>query len=122
DQNSGESNLDFVYRSLGGDYLSPGRDTGGMVHGRLFKRGLNYWVGGFQHDGENSRSFKTNGPNVVQVGRADTTFAARITAAVFRKAGFGFFRAAEVGGSVATSELSDDGFLPNGLRGRTVMS
>ena len=26
------------------------------------------------------------------------------------------------GGSVATSELSDEGFLPNGLRARTVMS
>ena len=41
DQTSGETNLDFIYRSLGGDYLSPGRDVGGEVHGRFFQRGQN---------------------------------------------------------------------------------
>lgn len=122
DQNSGESNLDFVYRSLGGNYLSPGRDIGGMVHGRLFKRGLNYWVGGFEHDGENSRSFKSSGAQTVVVGRGDQTYAARVTATVFRKTGIALLEEAEVGGSWATSQLSDEGFLPHGLRARTVMS
>lgn len=114
DQTSGEADLDFVYRSLGGNYLSPGRDIGGMVHGRFFSRGLNYWVGGFQQDGDNSRSGRIAG--------ADRTFAGRLTATIFRKAGMQWLRDAEVGGSFATSELSDESFQPNGLRARTVMS
>jgi len=121
DQTSNESNLDFVFRSLGGDYLSPGRDIGGMVHGRFFKRGLNYWAGGFKHDGENSRSGNPR-PELRKIRGADTTFAGRVTAAVFRKARLGFLHDAEVGGSFASSQLSDNGFTPNGLRGRTVMS
>jgi phosphate-selective porin len=114
DETSGESNLDFVYRSLGGDYVSPGRDIGGMVHGRFFNRGLNYWAGAFKHDGDNSRSAKIAG--------ADRTYAGRLTATIFRKTGLAFLREAELGGSYATSELSDRSLLPNGLRGRTVMS
>jgi phosphate-selective porin OprO/OprP len=121
DQTSGESNLDFVYRSLGGDYLSPGRDIGGMVHGRFFKRGLNYWVGGFQHDGENSRSGNPQ-PELRKTRGADQTFAGRVTAAIFRKAGLAFLQDGDVGGSFATSTLPDNGFTPNGLRGRTVVS
>jgi phosphate-selective porin len=122
DQTSGETNLDFVYRSLGGDYLSPGRDIGGMVHGRFFKRGLNYWAGGFEHDGDNSRSTKTSGNDEVVVGEGDFTVAGRVTAAVFRKVGPAFLKEAELGGSFANSNVSDKGFLPNGLRSRTVMS
>lgn len=114
DQNSGEADLDFTYRSLGGDYLSPGRDVGGMVHGRFFHRGLNYWVGGFGQDGDNSRSSKIAG--------ADTTFVARLTASVFRRTGLAFLKEAEVGGSFATSDVSDESFRPNGLRARTVVS
>jgi phosphate-selective porin len=56
DETSGEAELDFVYRSLAGSYLSPARDIGVMVNGRFFKRGLNYWGGWFQQDGENSQS------------------------------------------------------------------
>lgn len=111
DQTSGESELDFVYRSLGGRYLSPGRDVGVMVHGRFFNRGLNYWVGGFRKDGDNSRSSKIAG--------ADRTYAVRLTATPLRRLGV---PGLELGGSFATSELSDDSVLPNGLRGRTVMS
>jgi len=122
DQTSGETNLDFVYRSLGGDYLSPGRDIGGMVHGRFFKRGLNYWAGGFQHDGDNSRSTKTVGNEEVVVGEGEFTLAGRVTATVFRKFGPAVLKEAEVGGSFANSDVDDKGFLPNGLRGRTVMS
>jgi phosphate-selective porin len=122
DQTSGETNLDFVYRSLGGDYLSPGRDIGGEVHGRFFKRGLNYWVGGFEHDGDNSRSTKTVGTDEVLVGEGDFTVAGRVTATVFRRFGPDILKEAEVGGSFATSDVDDKGFLPNGLRGRTVMS
>ena len=113
DQLGGDTALEFVFRSLGGSYLAPGRDVGVMVHGRFFKRGLNYWVGGFQRDGENSRSSKMEG--------ADETFAARVTARPFRKLK-GVFGETEVGTSFALSSVSDVSVLPNGLRGRTVLS
>lgn len=72
DQLTGVSNNDFVYRSLGGNYLTPARDTGGMVHGRLFDCGFTYAVGYFEHDGDNARSNKVAG--------GDRTMAARVTA------------------------------------------
>src|SRR5262245_34060314 len=122
DQTSGETNLDFIYRSLGGDYLSPGRDIGGEVHGRFFQRGLYYWVGGFQHDGQNSRSSRTVGNDQVTVGDANFTAAGRVTALVFRKFGPTFLKFTEVSGSYAQGNVSDTGFLPNGLRGRTVVT
>jgi len=77
-----------VNRSLGGDYLSPGRDVGAMVHGRFFKRGVNYWVGGFRHDGENSRSTKIAG--------GDDTGAGRVTVALFRHLGMPLLAEAQV--------------------------
>ena len=123
DQTSGETNLDFIYRSLGGDYLSPGRDIGGGVHGRFFHRGLNYWAGVFQHDGDNSRSSRNVGTDEeIVVGEGGTTVAGRVTAAVFRRFGPAVLKGAEVGGSFETAHVDDKGFLPNGLRGRTVVS
>ena len=122
DQTSGETNLDFIYRSLGGDYISPGRDIGGEAHGRFFQRGLNYWVGGFQHDGQNSRSSKTVGNEEITVGEAGFTMAGRLTALVFRKFGPTILKGAEIGGSYAQGNVSDKGFLPNGLRARTVVT
>ena len=113
DQQAGDSKLDMVHRSLGGDYLAPGRDWGAMVHGRFFKRGLNYWVGGFRQDGENSRSAKIVG--------GDTTFVGRVTVRPFRKISK-VLGEAEVGTAYAQTDVSDASFLPNGLRGRTVMS
>ena len=53
------------------------------MHGRFFKRGLNYWGGGFQHDGENSRSSKNVGTDEVTVGEAGVTAAGRVTALSF---------------------------------------
>jgi phosphate-selective porin OprO/OprP len=112
DQTSGESNLDFINRSGGGDYLSPGRDIGAMVHGRFFRRRLNYEVGGFKQDGDNSRSRRIAG--------GDTTFAGRVTVQPFKEDSTN--GEAEIGGSFASTEVSDESLLPNGLRGRTVMS
>jgi phosphate-selective porin len=122
DQTSGETNLDFIYRSLGGDYLSPGRDVGGEVHGRFFQRGLNYWVGGFRHDGQNSRSSRDVGNEEVTVGEAGFTMAGRVTGLVLRKAGPTFLKGTALSGSYAQGSVSDKGFLPNGLRGRTVVT
>jgi len=36
DQLTGVTHNDFIYRSLGANYLAPARDIGGMVHGRFF--------------------------------------------------------------------------------------
>ncbi len=112
DQTSSVSDLDFIYRSLGGNYLSPGRDVGVMVHGRFFDRALRYRVGWFEQDGDNSRSRKIAG--------GDETIAARVTASPFKKVKG--LEEAEVGVSFATTSVSDESVLPNGLRGRTVLS
>ena len=64
-----------------------------MVHGRFFDRGLNYWVGGFEQDGDNSRSSKIAG--------GDTTIRrARHGPAVSPNQALA---TAEIGGSFATS-------------------
>lgn len=111
DQLTGVTHNDFVYRSLGASYLAPARDIGVIVHGRFFKRGLGYSAGVFRHDGDNARSKKIQG--------GDETFAARLVGTPFRKVGV---PGLELGGAVTVTALSDDSFLPNGLRGRTVMT
>lgn len=112
EQLTGISNIDFIYRSLSGSTLAPARDRGVMLHGRFFDRGLNYWAGWFEHDGDNSRANKIVG--------GDGTWAARLTGTPFRK--IDAMKSIEVGGAYTLTELSDQSFLPNGLRGRTVMS
>jgi len=114
DQLTGVTHNDFIYRSLGASYLSPARDTGGMVHGRFFQHGLNYWIGAFQHDGDNARSKKIQG--------ADRTFAARVTGTPLRRFNPRAFTNFELGTAYTVSALSDDSFRPNGLRGRTLLT
>jgi phosphate-selective porin OprO/OprP len=58
---TGESNLDFAYRSLAGRVLSPGRDAGVMAHGRMAGRLLAYEVGYFTRDGDHMRTSQTEG-------------------------------------------------------------
>jgi phosphate-selective porin OprO/OprP len=55
DENTGASNLDFVYRSRISSRLAPGRDRGVTVHGSVFNGGATYEAGLFQHDGDNAR-------------------------------------------------------------------
>ncbi|HZR26416.1 MAG TPA: porin [Vicinamibacterales bacterium] len=113
DEETGVSHNDFVYRSLGANYLAPGRDIGVMSHGSFFKHGLRYQVGAFQHDGDNAQSKKIQG--------GDATVAGRIVVRPLRKVS-SLFDAFEVGTSTAISKLSDDSFRPNGLRIRTVLT
>jgi phosphate-selective porin len=113
DELTGVTHNDFVYRSLGANYLAPARDVGGMVHGSFFRHGLQYAAGVFVHDGDNARSKKIEGGN--------ETVAGRITFRPLRRAA-GAFDAFEVGTAVALTALSDDSFRPNGLRGRTVIT
>src|SRR6185295_18290889 len=98
DELTGDSHNDFVYRSLGANSLAPARDTGVMLHGRFLKRALNYWVGGFKHDGDNARSKKIKGGN--------ETYSARITGLPLRKFNKDIFGALEFGTSIAISKLS----------------
>ena len=114
DQLTGVTHNDFVYRSLGANYLAPGRDIGAQVHGSIWKHGLEYASGVFQHDGDNARSKKIEG--------GGTTFATRVNGTPFRHLSSSSIGAIGVGSAFAISALSDDSFRPNGLRGRTVMT
>jgi phosphate-selective porin len=50
-----EDRLDYAFESRMSDTLSPGRERGVMLHGRVLKTGrLEYQVGVFRHDGEGS--------------------------------------------------------------------
>jgi phosphate-selective porin OprO/OprP len=55
EQLTGTMNLDFIDRSHLSESLTPARDSGIMVHGRLFERGFSYQAGVFRHDGDNAR-------------------------------------------------------------------
>ncbi len=48
--------LDFAYRTLLSQIISPARDVGVMAHGHFLRRVFNYQLGVFRHDGENARS------------------------------------------------------------------
>jgi phosphate-selective porin OprO/OprP len=104
---TGETDLDFINRSLAARVLSPGRDTGIMVDGRIGGRRFEYRAGYFTRDGENARTSQTEG------GRG--TFATHVafSSNTPKDAPFTF----EIGGSASRSQI--DGNL--GLRGRTVL-
>jgi phosphate-selective porin OprO and OprP len=114
DQLTGVTHNDFVYRSLGANYLAPGRDVGVQVHGSFLKHGFEYATGVFAHDGDNAKSKKIQG--------GDTTVAGRINANPFRRLSSSSIGGIDVGTAFTISALSDDSFRPNGLRGRTIMT
>jgi len=116
DELTGVTHNDFVYRSLGANYLAPGRDIGFAMHGEWFKHGFTYSTGVFRQDGDNAKSSRIWG--------ADRTVAGRVTVRPLRRltAGGGALGGLELGTAVAMSSLSNDNFEPNGLRGRTVLT
>ena len=114
DQLTGITNLDFIYRTLAATHLAPARDVGVMVYGDAASNKVNYWVGGFRHDGENARSGRIDG--------GDETGAVRATVAPFRHPGRSVLDQLEIGSAFALTALSNESALPNGLRGRTTMS
>lgn len=82
EQNLGRTEIDFVYRARLSTELTPARDTGVTVHGRLFGRGLTYETGIFHTDGDIGKLPQSAiGP---VAGRLGPTTAARVTAAVLR--------------------------------------
>ena len=118
DELTGTMNLDFAFRSRAADQLSPGRSVGGMVHGRVLDRRLQYQVGLFREDGENARrdpvrlddgSEPPLDLSVDDSWRATATWAARST--------FEVTRHLEI---AAATTLGDVAEGRNGLRGRMV--
>ena len=109
DENTGPTNLDFVYRSLAARVLAPGRDRGMMVHGRVLDRIVRYELGLFDQDGRNAR---TRNPERVSGGR---TFAGRVVAQPFRSSKS---VAADLQAGVAFTS-TDVGLGLRGLRGLT---
>jgi phosphate-selective porin OprO/OprP len=106
---TGETNLDFVYRSLAARVLSPGRDVGLMTHGRFFKRRLEYQAGYFTRDGDNGRTTQTEG--------GEGAFAARVLVTPFAALSIPALAPFEIG--IATENSAVDNRL--GIRGRTVL-
>jgi len=103
------ANLDFVFRSMLGRVLAPGRDIGVMAHGRL-SREVSYQAGYFTHDGDNARSAQTRGGENAVAGRAELTpFAGRKGSRI---------EPLEIG--LAFTRSRADGVL--GFRGQTVFS
>jgi len=110
DENTSATNLNFIHRSMLGSYLSPGRDRGVMVHGRVLD-GLRYEVGIFDHDGGHAR---TANPARVYGGR---TPVARVRLSPFRS-GARWRRTLQGGVAFTTSQVPEG--VP-GIRGRTVL-
>jgi phosphate-selective porin OprO/OprP len=101
--------LNFVYRAMISNQLVPARETGTMVHGRFFGRGLQYAAGWFRADGENSRNDN--------VATGQRTLAARVIGRPLRLLNRrGLLRTAEFGMAATDCPLPDG---LNALRGRT---
>jgi phosphate-selective porin OprO/OprP len=97
DQLTSVFNNSFVSRSLIGAQLTPGRDIGGMVHGRLGGGKVNYSGGWFQHDGDNVQFSEDLEENEFEEAPVDGMVAGRIelapweaTRGLARRVHFGF--------------------------------
>ena len=113
DENTSATNLDFVFRSRAAAQLSPGRDRGVMVHGRVLDRGLlRYEAGLFDHDGRNAWR-RTQNDRV----HGERTTVARLTVQPYR--GLKSPLSDLAFGAAFTSSNLQEGF-PD-LRGRTAL-
>src|SRR5258706_3596810 len=54
EETTGTMDLDFIYRTVGTNALTPARDVGGMAHGRIGR--VDYEGGLFRRDGEDALS------------------------------------------------------------------
>jgi phosphate-selective porin OprO and OprP len=102
------SDIDFVHRSIPTEALTPGRDTGVELNGRILARTVTYMAGVFHHDGDVSRG-GTDAP-------AGRTVAARVVSAPFARASTRALQRVEVGVSMTTGDVPEG---LNGLRART---
>jgi phosphate-selective porin OprO and OprP len=107
DQLTGVFNLSFVERSLIGNDLSPARDRGVMVHGRLARDTISYQTGVFRRDGDSTRFA---GPSV------DGTWAGRVVLTPWENSK-NRLRSAQFGVNATSGSLFEGLY---GMRGRTL--
>jgi len=85
EQNTGVSDLDFAYRSLGSVKIAPGRDTGVMAYGEFLDGALLYEAGVFDDDGDNGEleveRFFEDGQELEDIG---PSVAVRVVGELFR--------------------------------------
>jgi hypothetical protein len=113
DQNTPLTSLDFVYRTRLGALLSPGRDPGLMLHGQAGGERIDYFLGGFTHDGKTARTIT----DALRV-QGGATLAGRLLARPFA-AGSSPFRTMQIGGATTVSDVPEglpglQGLLPIG--------
>ena len=65
EQNTGATDVEFAYRSLGSSTIAPGRDRGVMAYGELSGNDLTYEFGVFDDDGDNG---ELKEPQFVEAG------------------------------------------------------
>jgi phosphate-selective porin OprO/OprP len=106
----------FVSRSLIGSQLSPGRDKGVMVHGRLGGGKVNYQGGWFLHDGDNVRFSEDLEQNEFEQPPVDGSVAGRIELAPW-EATRGLWRHLQFGFNATGASVGEGLF---GMRGRTL--
>lgn len=113
EQTTSTTDLDFVYRTLGSDALTPAREVGAMAHGRLGTR-LEYEGGLFRNDGENARLTEPAFllPGEVRAKRSRSV-AARVVATPWGRGGGSRPR---LGVALSSSSVPDG---LNSLRGRS---
>lgn len=104
----GRANLDFVYRSLAGRLISPGRDVGVMAHGQVLGPVLSYEAGYFRRDGDNARTGSAHG--------GSDAVAARVMISPFEANDASRWEHLEFGVAILASQMDNQ----LGLRGRTV--
>lgn len=107
DQLTGVFNLNFAERSLIGSQLSPARERGVMVHGRLANDTIAYQTGIFRRDGDSTRFA---GPAV------DGSWAGRLELTPWEQSD-GTLKSAQFGVN-ATSGTLEEGLY--GLRGQSL--
>jgi phosphate-selective porin OprO/OprP len=93
--------LDFARRSVVTETISPGRDTGVQVWGRLFGDAVTYMTGAFRHDGSSPPDADD------EVWSGERTVAGRLVVAPFAGSGPRFMRRLEVGIGYTHGELSE---------------
>ena len=118
DQNTATFNLNFIERSLIGNHLSPARDLGVGVHGRLASNRFRYLTGWFRGDGENTiyatEPVDDTGETVEIVDRGTWVGRAEFTPWGNSK---GPFRSAQFGVNTTVGTLLEGLY---GLRGETL--
>jgi phosphate-selective porin OprO/OprP len=117
DQNTATFSLNFIERSLIANHLSPARDRGVMVHGRLGGNVFRYMTGGFRGDGENTvYAGAPNEDRPEQIEIVDGTWAGRVELTPWDNSK-GLLNSAQFGVNATVGTLLEGLY---GLRGETL--